>query len=666
MNEQTTSALLSPDSVESQAGALASEHLAEYAGEAILEDTVSAEEKLSLEPDALIEHLPEQVTGRVEARILAKESDRQEQKAGLDAVKAEFTTGLTGKWIKEGVLRPRSLVEKPETLSESLQEAAEEYAETVAGQKDLLIKNLRDFLAKPVLNREDIAAIDIHMGNRTSQRKLKLVPGHAAKAGQALRQQAEAKLDQLAPPPASWDDKKTSWQDAAHYEKQIVGNGLIGDLRELGSGGYQHALRKFSETYHGASTSRWAPETGLDKLHDDIAVVDVAHKNATQVLAESVLKSTDILSLITRGSLSSADVVAALAQTDQFDKKALYGMFDNFLAPEWRRSIIRTPEPSLVGLRVTAQDIESEAGCLEQITELAELCGVVPPDSVESGKRQIEGAVSRTQKLFYARLESPNSLYWHFSRRGLDIIESGKLDSEGGEAGRNTGEWSKGVHFVKPGFGINTEASYYTYATGNRTNAGQSIPDALGVAVLYPLGSIIERTPIRDEPLTERLRGKANVSEDVTFRDKNGGSEYQYSLDGAYILPMADWKQLNQLRDQGQYTDLFEPGKPITRIAYEITERALREAGRSEEWIAKHLLTAEELVDPALLDEYRSDEAKEVQLFNKVAHKIHNSDSEDAKIVVPLSAKWGSAEAHDGTMGSMPELWQDELVVVNT
>jgi hypothetical protein len=239
------------------------------------------------------------------------------------------------------------------------------------------------------------------------------------------------------------------------------------------------------------------------------------------------------------------------------------------------------------------------------------------------------------------------------------------LQAGGGESGHNTGEWSQGVHFVKPGLGIDTDVHYYGYAKGLRTNAGDDIPDAFGAAVVYRLGDLMAHTPYRDEPMTEVYRGKGNVSEDVTFRDEVEGSDYQYPLDRAYILPMANRLQLDRLRADERYSDLIEPGKPATQIAFEVARRALSQAGRSDAWIEEHLLPSRELVDPGLLTEEMAAKGSETKLFNGVARRLQGRYEEDTTVIVALSAKRGATEGHDAATGIAPELWQEELIVVD-
>lgn len=643
---------------------------AEHVGQAVLESAgVSPElntEMSQPNESVIFEHIPPELESRIEVHLGAKQSARAELRAEIGSLKEELSSGLMSKWVDKGSMKTRTLVKDEVELEKSLKEAAEEYKETEAGQREIRIKELREFLANPTLTKVDLAKAGSMVGSSVGKRKLKLVPGHAKKVEEALRYKVERELNTLVPVGGSlYDDEERDWKDAQADEATIKATIAIDTVQREASSGYEDELRKFQDIYRNAYSTRRAPETGLDKLHRDVEVVDKAHSDSAEGLKAGITSNEELLALIVRGSLSPKDVVTGLKDRDRSDSTSIRGMFEEYITTNWIKSTSRLAEPSLAGMKITEQDVNAEGECLNEIAELAKLCGVQTIDTVDRAKEQMQTDIQRTQKLFHSRIDTPNSLYWHFSKQGLGIISSGELQAGGGESGHNTGDWSKGVHFVKPGFGIDTSIGYHSFAKGIRTNAGQPIADALGVAIIYKLGDLIERTPYRDEPLTETYKGKGNVSEDVTFRDENEGSDYEYTLDDAYILPLADWKQLSHLRDEGRYSDVFVPGKPITRMAYEIAERALRDAGRSDEWITAHLLPSEGLVDPEMLNDFAIKQGTETKLFNDVMRRILSHTKEDTMFIVPVTAKKGTVEAHDAVHGIAPELWQEELGMID-
>jgi hypothetical protein len=655
-----------------EAGAQTFQSGAEYKDLATLPRVADVEnkaevEKTELSPaDSIIfEHIPAETEEQIQDRILRKKQDRAAQTEEIGMLKAELTTGLLSQWLENGALKSRELVEDKDALEQTLQQAVESYGATEAGRQDTYIKALRDFLDNPNPSRDELLEIGKTMGSSISERKVRFIPGYVSKIGGLLRQQVEQKLDELVPPGSGFDDEKRDWRTARSSEADVVGRQIISDLHDKASEGYRHSTRQFKERYSNAYSTQWAPEKDFAAVRTDVAVVDESYTAASSELADQIQGSTALLALIARGSLTSREAVEILGGRDVKEEVSLRGMLENYATSQWNKSTNRLPEPSLAGMRITEQDIQAEIGCLAAIEELTRIGGIPAPGTIQNTEIEIRGAVERSQDLFNERMDTPNSLYWHFSTKGLAMISSGQLEAAGGESGRNTGDGSKGVHFIKPGSGLDTEMQYHTYAMGTRTNSGQEVADAFGIALVYRLGDIMSHTPYRDEPLTGAYRGKGNVSEDVTFRDATGGSEYAYPLKEAYLLPMADWDQLKRLKDDVRYTDLFEPGKPVTRIAYEIADRALREAGYSDEWIQAHLLPSEELVKPELVLDRAVDRGHEAALFGETAKRILSRTEEDTTVIVPMSATRGTFEHHDAVKGANAELWQEELVKIS-
>ncbi len=330
----------------------------------------------------------------------------------------------------------------------------------------------------------------------------------------------------------------------------------------------------------------------------------------------------------------------------------------------------RLPEPSLVGITTSPELLAHEQQNIAAIYTHAEEAGEwLPPQ--DDAVNRLSDRIQDMDRLFHERIEPSSTLYWHFSRRGLDILHDRELRSAHNGAQSNTGAHSEGIHFVKPGTGFETDSHYYLYALG----MGQHTPDEstpFGVAVIYRLGDIITTTPRRDEPAEAKYRGRA-MAQDATFRTEDESADYAYPLDTAYLLPFASTEQLAALKINPAFAHYFETPKTAAEIAYVIATDAARDAGYDEDWIRAHILNTAELVDPAILEQvvpypaHKSNftyiEGSEQQLYSVVGGAIHERLEPDIELVIPLSAERGSYEMHDVDYGlaQQVERWREKL-----
>ena len=594
----------------------------------------------------------------------AKNQDSHAQLERLKATREEFESGLLGRWLYKGELAPPSVVEEHrDSLIQGLTDATKHYEQSAEGRKDVLIRDLRQFLGGSEPSSQQLVQLAGELGVSVSKFK-HAIPRLRTRLVAQLRPLAEQRLNELAPPGTDFDDRPQTWQDRARLEARSEADTELFKIGETGLATLTGAMHSFDEKYRLAYDPRRAPPGGIETLRSDIEKLEVAQGHSAKELVQQIGESRELQSLIVRGSLTAEEAIDRLRSTERSKNRggSFRGMLKRPIITEWLEAKNRLPEPSLVGLSLTAKEIDGVHECMDEIERLAEVFGVTPYEKSETAKRQLLQEIKSSQDLFFERIDTPNSLYWHFTTKGLKIIETEGLQSGEMVKDRNTSEFSKGVHFIKPGTGIETSIQYHAYALGIRSNAGHAIEDAFGMAIIYRLGDIAKVTPLRDEPVTEVWRDKGNVSEDVTFRASTGSSEYEYPLEDAYLLPFASWEQLGQLRVDQRYSDLFrEPGTPAYKIAKEVAARALREAGHTDEWIGRHLLDSEKLVNGLFAMGSRSHEKLETELFRRVTQEIRRNLAEDQRIIVPLSALKGGYEGHDAKFGWVED-WKEELI----
>jgi hypothetical protein len=313
-------------------------------------------------------------------------------------------------------------------------------------------------------------------------------------------------------------------------------------------------------------------------------------------------------------------------------------------------------EPSLLGLDIDQSDLSLISSGLEKVEEIAVLL-----DRKPQNKSQLMDLVQKDifeqQRAFFEKISSVYDMYWHFSPFGLDIIESNALCPAEVTGNRMTAEHSKSLHFIKPGFfGQESAWDYTGYAQSvvrNGSGGDKRISEPFGIAVIYPLGEIARDLPYRDEPIISD-----RTSEDVVFRESDTYEPHQsLPLEEAFILPMQTMEQLEHLRTNPDYQDIFtEDWQPIEELAEKVTRRALQLKGYDNAWIDKHVL-------PTLDSSKGAPNVDEV--YKITSEQIRARLPENHEIIVPLAAKRGGFETHDKHTTAKSS-WRERLIRLET
>jgi hypothetical protein len=610
--------------------------------------------------------LPPEIAEMVEQLRHARNSESLDQQRRLAELIAELEHGVLGRWIKNGRLTPPNVVaEREQELEAELIHALEIYTQTEQGEQDAKIKTLRDFLDNPSPTKLEVLAMGRMLG--INPKKITL-PGGQAKYAQAVHEHAENSLNSLVPPTDDWSDRRRTWQQMAEKEKTLMASLAVDQAVTISSEEYNNAQNAFNTKYSHAHDTRWTPKGGIHALKEAVETLDKAQQQSADALTTTLSLKQDTLSAIARGSITIQEVIHMIQERSgalaHRNGRSLHGVFREEIDQEWRAAMNRLASPSLVGLSYSEQEPQEVKKCLEDIAHIKKLCRVEAAH-INAGQnyQQVLEDIARAQKLFFERIDTPNSLYWHFTRGGLDIMRSGEMQSAELSGKRNTHEVSKGIHFIKPGLGIETRLQYHNYAQGHLTNSRQRLDEPFGMAVIYRLGDIMQTTPLRDEPVADPYKDVGKVAEDTTFRLPDESAAYAYPLEDAYLLPIASWEQLKLLREDERFADILGGDwAPPFKLAREVAARTLREAGYSEEWIATHLLDSEKLVDSSLVHPNSANMSLERDLFGTVGHAITSKIPEDKRVVIPLDATKGQFEPHDSDGGTAPELWKEKLV----
>ncbi len=618
------------------------------------------------EDEILGSPLPPEIRQKVDELREAKNQESAAQSAELAQLIDEATSGLFSRWIEKGTLEPPTLVEGHEQdLLSALSEALEKYAQTSAGKKDAEIKQLRDLLAGGISDPIQTKAIAKELGVKQAT-LLSVLPGQREKSRASLLAAAEYRLNELAPPAWGYDDKPRVWQDEIRREHASAEYQAADTFGEANTD-LEQALKIMRSNFDINHTRR-----SIDDLRVELPKLEAVVKASSEELTKLLPAQKEMLSMIARGAVTPEQIIDYLKTRDQRTGVNLRGLFRQVVTKQWVNCQKNLAEPSLVGLSLTEKEITGVNNNLDKIDRLTELYGVRPDFSTQLTRQEIPKKILASQQLFFEKLGSESELYWHFDAQGLKIIESGELHSgaKAGTAGRNTGEWSTGVHFTKPGTGMNSHDNYPGYAT-TTLNFGtkEKVKKALGIAVIFRLGDVIKQTPLRAEPIIDINRGRGNVSEDVTFRPADGRNEYSYNIDDAYIVPMATYEQLQRLKDDPRFTDIFEqPSSKPHLIARQILERSLKLAGRSDEWIAEHVVPYWEEFAKGEADDinnpYHDRKKVELDLQAAISRKIQSSSPPSRKIIAALSARKGLPEALGHIYGIDPQTWTEELITL--
>ena len=605
--------------------------------------------------DLIGQPLPEEIKRKVEKIGDEKLATITAQSERVSAYIEELTDGVASRWIAEGYIQPPSVsAEASPDIIKSLEGALEEYSQTEAGKKDLEIKTLRDFLQTEQPAAESVATVSRTLGLSIGSVRFKLSGGYRQQSIGQLKKAANKYLDGVTKSDSGFDEDRPPSQEQAKRAERGKASETIHLIVEDSTAEYRKKL--------GEQEYRWQ-DKDLKETIDEVHLLEELRSKSIEALKASCAGQPPeaVLSALLRGSLTSEDITTILAKYgDTPRRSSLYASAT--LEAEKRLLQGLYPEPSLAGLAFGEEELKALDAGVDKLLALSTVLGYKPFNKQEFVEG-VQANVADTQQLLFERVESSNSLYWHFSPYGLRILHEKKLMSGALSGNRLTSEHSQGVHFVKPGFGMQTDIAYSSYAQTQLTLGGRrEIPNGFGLAVIYKLEDVIEQTPLRDEPMSAKHIGKANIAEDVTFRTDAESAAYSYPIEDAYVLPMLTWEQINHLRSNPDFSDLMpEEYVPPDVLALTITKRALELEGFSPEWIDEHLLSPD--LVPSELETLGGPGAKaevEEKMYQKVSHEIMSRQKRSEDMIVPLRAKRGAFESHDSR--GVIESWKEELV----
>jgi len=438
---------------------------------------------------------------------------------------------------------------------------------------------------------------------------------------------------------------------------RVVAGSHIDTAHREGTTKFREVWSSFHHRYKYAYDRTTDPNRygskGLEGLKADVIALEAAQQESSTELPGQLTTKQGVLSAITRGSISIESAIERLKESEprSVDRMGLQGLFESMLSTEEVSCQYRLPEPSLVGLSYTDEDLAEVFSCLDNIHKLAAVCGVKMPLGVEHERRRILEQIDKTQKLFFERIDSENSLYWHFTPHGLRVINDKALESNALTGNTLTASHSKGVHFVRPALaGHQTGTGYSKYAAAERYffDTYKKITDGFGIAAIYRQGDLIKTAPVREEPLV----GPVGVADDVVFRENATSETQSFPLDQAYVLPMQTSQQINMRRTNREFSDLFtEEWQPRDQLQAKLTRRALERAGYTPDWIEAHMLSPLR---------HGSKELTEPEIFAQGNQEIRAKLPSSNKIVVPLRAHRGSYEHHD--LKTNAEEWREVLI----
>lgn len=608
------------------------------------------EELIGQPLSAEIKHKIEEIRAEKLA-IIANQSER------VSAYIEELAHGVASRWLAEGYIRPPSVVaEASSEILKSLEAALTEYSQTEAGMKDLEIKSLRDFLQTEQPSTGSVVAASRALGLSIGSMKFKLSSSYRQQSIGILKETANKYLDGVTESDSGFDDDLPPSQEQAKATERSQASEAIGRIVRDSTAGYTKRLIDQNQAWKYKD---------FEGMIDEVYSLEEQRSKAVNILKTNFTAQPPeaVLSALSRDSLTMEEVAATLEHHESKQPRSSgYGSEEDLLEAEKRLLEGLFPEPSLVGLTFGEEEKQALNVGIDKLLALSSAMGIKPFNK-QKFVEKVQGNVAEMQQYFFERVESSNSLYWHFSPYGLRILHEKALMSGELSGNRLTAEHSKGVHFVKPGFGMQTEVSYSDYAQTRLTLGSRTeIPDGFGLAVIYMLGDIIEQTPLRDEPMSAKHVGKKNIAEDVTFRTDDESATYSYPVEDAYILPVLTWEQISHLRASPDFSDLIPEGHmPREALVLAITKRALELEGFTSEWIEEHLL-APDLV-PLELETLGGPGGRaevEETMYRKVSHEITSRQKRSDDLIVPLRAKKGAFEGHD-TRG-VRQSWKEELV----
>lgn len=577
--------------------------------------------------------LSTEIQSQIDSRLEVKNHRTDQTTESLSQFKQALETGDLRGWAIDGRLVEPVLI-GTETQQQIL-DIIEHRLDSEAASEARNIAMFREFLSKDEPTQTDIKVLAKQLGVEVSAARLKLSGKY--------REQICAKLSEgaLNVPGVALEDEQSG--------TMVVKDAVVTERHK--------ALWQWKEAIRDPRLRERATEVE-DQLREPVDI-DTAYRVMTQINQADEAARRQVIERVQSGELEAVLHGLHTGAITLEDLKAdLTVPGDCIVVTASVRSAITRaikepsqtyPEPSLAGYRFGPQEQAAVSRLFNAASEAGKLAGESLDTSQAMSKllEEVEAEQTRLQE----RIDDANALYWHFSPAGLAIIESKALKPGADcEVAQLTASHSQGTHFVKTGDGLDTGIDYSGYAeVTRRFGDGQPIPDALGLGVIFPLGSIVEQTPWRDEP-SAAFRGRGNVAEDVVFRSDDGSVEYNYPLQDAYLLPQVSNEQLSALEADPRFKDLFESRHELRTkgvlISYAIFERALMQAGYSGAWVKEHL------VDPLEIPELHDPHISEADRYRAVNRLIHQRMERATEVIIPVLADHGNFESHDLSSGN--------------